>query len=413
MVVVVIDADDGAACGAWVREALGSRTGIASDAIPVVVLAAEVMTHESFVSSFDDMALPLPRVPVTARGLEKPEPRELLGRPLVISGAACFVVGTRVSDGALVALTRGSLVVERLDAERDSLVSKFYDLLTTSDIPMDYIPRAAMTTVTWGHLLVSGPLLAVEAAVDCRRRNAEQSLPFTGPRAALESCIDVRKLVANAMREARLALDSSAAKVRRAAVDKACIAERDGRARGSSNNTRRSSHARSHKWAPKLSTALRNSAALCGSYRGLEILLLLPGPLFSFLVATQVLGLPRDAVVSPAVNDLASTTAVSMASRNIDALIDACTHAKVPCPTLDALRAALADTRVRGERTQSATTIYGNAGRPKGAAEFATVLLRCILFAALITPAMVLAVELLVPTRGTQTRTLYAGATDL
>mmetsp|Transcript_27596 Transcript_27596/g.93926 ORF Transcript_27596/g.93926 Transcript_27596/m.93926 type:complete len:279 (+) Transcript_27596:1092-1928(+) len=278
---------------------------------------------------------------------------------------------------------------------------------------MDYIPRVAMTTVTWGHLLVSGPLLAVEAAVDCRRRNAEQSLPFTGPRAALESCIDVRKLVANAMREARLALDSSAAKVRRAAVDKACIAERDGRARGSSNNTRRSSHARSHKWAPKLSTALRNSAALCGSYRGLEILLLLPGPLFSFLVATQVLGLPRDAVVSPAVNDLASTTAVSMASRNIDALIDACTHAKVPCPTLDALRAALADTRVRGERTQSATTIYGNAGRPKGAAEFATVLLRCILFAALITPAMVLAVELLVPTRGTQTRTLYAGTTDL
>lgn len=94
---------------------------------------------------------------------------------------------------------------------------------------MDYIPRVAMTTVTWGHLLVSGPLLAVEAAVDCRRRNAEQSLPFTGPRAALESCIDVRKLVANAMREARLALDSSAAKVRRAAVDKACIAERDGR----------------------------------------------------------------------------------------------------------------------------------------------------------------------------------------
>lgn len=413
LVVVVIDADDGAACGAWVREALGSRTGIASDAIPVVVLAAEVMTHESFASSFDDMALPLPRVPVTARGLEKPEPRELSGRPLVISGAACFVVGTRVSDGALVALTRGSLVVERLDAERDSLVSKFYDLLTTSGIPMDYIPRVAMTTVTWGHLLVSGPLLAVEAAVDCRRRNAEQSLPFTGPRAALESCIDVRKLVANAMREARLALDSSAAKVRRAAVDKACIAERDGRARGSSNNTRRSSHARSHKWAPKLSTALRNSAALCGSYRGLEILLLLPGPLFSFLVATQVLGLPRDAVVSPAVNDLASTTAVSMASRNIDALIDACTHAKVPCPTLDALRAALADTRVRGERTQSATTIYGNAGRPKGAAEFATVLLRCILFAALITPAMVLAVELLVPTRGTQTRTLYAGATDL
>ena len=72
-----------------------------------------------------------------------------------------------------------------------------------------------------------------------------------------------------------------------------------------------------------------------------------------------------------------------------------------------------ADTRVRGERTQSATTIYGNAGRPKGAAELATVLLRCILFAALITPAMVLAVELLVPTRGTQTRTLYAGATDL
>ena len=164
-----------------------------------------------------------------------------------------------------------------------------------------------------------------------------------------------------------------------------------------------------------------------------------------------------------------------MASRNIDALIDACTHAKVPCPTLDALRAALvkagvgsfsqetprrrrgldsstsktqretfgrptcgrrdlelwrgrdfkgmraspndlapqADTRVRGERTQSATTIYGNAGRPKGAAELATVLLRCILFAALITPAMVLAVELLAPTRGTQTRTLYAGATDL
>ena len=82
MVVVVIDADDGAACGAWVREALGSRTGIASDAIPVVVLAAEVMTHESFASSFDDMALPLPRVPVTARGLEKPEPRELSGRPL-------------------------------------------------------------------------------------------------------------------------------------------------------------------------------------------------------------------------------------------------------------------------------------------------------------------------------------------
>ena len=82
MVVVVIDADDGAACGAWVREALGSRTGIASDAIPVVVLAAEVMTHESFASSFDDMALPLPRVPVTARGLEKPEPRDLLGRPL-------------------------------------------------------------------------------------------------------------------------------------------------------------------------------------------------------------------------------------------------------------------------------------------------------------------------------------------
>lgn len=74
-------------------------------------------------------------------------------------GALGFWVSS--SDGALAPSSwYGSIVLERLDAEQEKH-SKFYDLLSTSEIPLTYVRKGNLSTATWGNLAVNGPLRAV------------------------------------------------------------------------------------------------------------------------------------------------------------------------------------------------------------------------------------------------------------
>ena len=252
-----------------------------------------------------------------------------------------------------------------------------------------------MTTATWGHLLALGPIYAVAAATGSRG----------GAGAALAADADARALCAEAAREARLALAASAATVRRASVADARARERADAAAGASYHAKRSRHAERSLWSPRLASACRNAALFLHRWRGLEAALLAPRPLWA-LASSRGLGLAADGAKAPSAIDRAAGRAGAVAT-GLDALVDACGRADAPCPTLRALRAAL-----DAPAPPTAAAILDDAGRPRAARADARGLLRKCLLALAALPALLVLLELALPSRGRQFREIARGPGD-
>lgn len=290
LVLVFAEADQAAACGAWLSAEVAKRKDGTSrnECFPVVFFSAPgAAAHAMFEAKFAAESRP--------KMQRSDADRDLSGRVVCVAGACGLLASTR-ADGAVAALSaHGKLVLERLDSEREVALAKFYDLLSTVEaVRLDYLTRSHLTTVTWGALLVAAPLLAAAALDD------------TGTyREGLKASRHRRLVAAAAIREARGALAVSATRARSTA--------KDGR--------------RAPLWQPSIDVAQGLEMP-----RLLEWALALPNPLFE-VAARYVLGAPFGVETPPAADFVAKLKAA------------ACSR---PSPCLDALDTALREQRVRG-----------------------------------------------------------------
>ena len=306
---VVSSQDDAKLCASFVRSALEDRATDKKEVVPVVILTAPGPAFFSvFDNSFGDDAVPMKKGYEAAfeeEEAKKARPfRDLGGKAVVIAGALGFGALRRADDDALVALnSKGKIVLERLDKEREESLSKFYDLLSSLDMPLCYAPRANMTTSTWGALLVQAPLLA--AATLSTEKTYGESLARSRP---------LRVAAAAAIKEARLALALAADRVKR-------------RKDAMDDQPKRSN--KKLLWKPKV------DAAQASPFLSLfEWLLSAPNVVFRFLVAPYLLGLAHNALVPDSQN----------ASLLVDELLSGC--AGRPVPTLEKFKRALAQRRI-------------------------------------------------------------------
>ena len=142
LVLACVAGKDAGECGACLAPLL------AGGGAPVIHLACDPGDHVSaFEAAFADKARP------ASAG------------SIAVAGALLLEVGARHRDGALVQLGGRGLALERLDAARaDAGLGKFYDLLSTSGLPLVFERRARLARLAWGHALLYAPLLAAHAA---------------------------------------------------------------------------------------------------------------------------------------------------------------------------------------------------------------------------------------------------------
>ena len=192
---------------------------------------------------------------------------------------------------------------------------------------------------------------------------------------------DARRLAAAALREAREALEKSAVAVRRQAERRAAASDEDKRPTAST-------------WAPSLGPCVARTWACGFSHRGLEALLVAPGPLWR-LSRAYGLGL-GDARAPAALDRVAGRPGV--ADADLGKLLEACDRAGTEAPALGAIRAALAKARVSGS-VDAAALVFERAGRPRAAVRAATKLLRMVLLGLFSIPFLLGLAELLFPSR--------------
>ena len=335
--LVVATAEEARAASKIVRKALEGREPQNKDVVPVIVLTVPGRAlFAIFDAQFGDDAMPLPKEDPGEKTEEeeqktkKSHHRDLGGRAVVVDAALGFGATRCVDDGALVALGgAGKLVLERLDKEREASLAKFYDLLTSSDLSLTYAPRKNMTTVTWGTLLIYGPLLAAATIA------ATTFHTFTY-REALEKSRDLRIAAAAATREVRLVLGVVAKRVKQRKDH-----DDDKQVKGRHHQQ----HRKSPLWEPSVEVA-----QTLPFLRLFEWILCAPNVIFALVGARYALKAPRGALLPD------STVATLL----LDELRTACAGRQTPA--LDALQAALVQARVNPSAYHPDLIAFRNLG---------------------------------------------------
>jgi len=344
LVLACVAGKDAGECGACLAPLL------AGGGAPVIHLACDPGDHVSaFEAAFADKARP------ASAG------------SIAVAGALLLEVGARHRDGALVQLGGRGLALERLDAARaDAGLGKFYDLLSTSGLPLVFERRARLARLAWGHALLYAPLLAAHAACG-------GALPAAA-----------RATAAAASREARLALAAAAGRAARHAA-RAALAE----------------GGRAPRAAPAPICARRAWAVLYSAAALEAAVALAPAWLWRAWVAPLVLGFEARAERAVEAPDAMDARAGVDGAGALAALEAAC--APDPCQALAALRRALRDLRVANQSADAAQ-LFEAAGRPRAVASSTRRALRGCLVAVIALMLFFVFLDLAFPSRGAQFR---------
>mmetsp|Transcript_17736 Transcript_17736/g.23115 ORF Transcript_17736/g.23115 Transcript_17736/m.23115 type:complete len:346 (+) Transcript_17736:69-1106(+) len=227
---------------------------------------------------------------------EPPRPRNLDGMRVIVRAAFGFCVGRRCTDNALIALSGGGkIALERLDKEREDSLAKYYDLLVTAGLPILFVQRSNLTTVTWGALLVAAPLIAAA------------TLTHSSYREGLSENRNFRLIAANVTHEVRSHLLETAQRVQRKVNYNTSIYD---------NSKKKKKHHR--LWRPAIDIGQHLTLFLA-----YEWALCAPDSIFTFLTVPFILAAPYNTRTPDCANILIAhlRSAICTASTtNLDAL---------------------------------------------------------------------------------------------